>query len=410
MRGSYDSAVATILHIEDDPQSLLLVRKLLQAAGHKVIETSSGLEGARLATEHRPDLVLLDINIPDLDGYEVALLVRGRLPGVPIVAITAEGDRAQTLAIGCDGYLAKPINVPEFPRQVGAFLAGHREKAEADRTGILRSQGQRMAEHLESKVIELSDANQRLLDADRLRREFYRNVSHELATPLTPIVGYMNLLTNEELGALTAPQKKALAAMNDALARLRGTIDGLLDVTQLETGRMRFHFAAYDVCDVVRRVIEARRKFFEQKGIKLHALVPTSVAQCNGDPERYARAVLHLLDNSLKFTPPGGAVAIELKVNANLAEVVVNDSGPGVRSDLLTRIFDPFVQGDGSPTRQHGGAGVGLAIVRRVAEAHGGTVSASAGGRELVAGQRLAGLVVHMQVARSARPPTSETT
>jgi signal transduction histidine kinase len=406
-RSGYAAPVATILHIEDDPQSLLLVRKLLQAAGHKVIETSSGLEGARLASEHRPDLVLLDINVPDLDGYEVALLLRGRLPGVPIVAVTAEGDRSQSLAVGCDGFLAKPIDVPEFPRQIAAFLAGHREKADADKTGMLRSQGQRMAEHLESKVMELSDANQRLLEADRLRREFYRNVSHELATPLTPIVGYMNLLTNEELGALTPPQKKALASMNEALGRLRSTIDGLLDVTQLETGRMRFHFTSYDVCDVVRRVVEARRKFFEQKGIKLHALVPTAPSQCTGDAERLARAVLHLLDNSLKFTPPGGAVAIELRITANHAEVVVNDSGPGVRSDLLTRIFEPFVQGDGSPTRQHGGAGVGLAIVRRVAEAHGGTASAVPGGRELVAGQRLAGLLVRMQIARTARAPAS---
>jgi signal transduction histidine kinase len=264
-----------------------------------------------------------------------------------------------------------------------------------------------MAEHLESKVIELSDANQRLLEADRLRREFYRNVSHELATPLTPIVGYMNLLMNEELGPLAPPQKKALGAMNEALGRLRSTIDGLLDVTQLETGRMRFHFTSYDVCEVVRRVVDARRKYFEQKGIKLHAMVPTSPSQCTGDAERLARAVLHLLDNSLKFTPPGGAVAIELRITPNHAEVVVNDSGPGVRSDLLTRIFEPFVQGDGSPTRQHGGAGVGLAIVRRVAEAHGGTALAQPGGRELVAGQRLAGLLVRMQIARTARPPAS---
>ena len=119
--------MATILHIEDDPHSLLLVRKLLQAAGHKVIESSSGIDGARLAQEHRPDLVLLDINIPDLDGYEVALLLRGRMPGVPILAITAEGDRATSLAVGCDGFLGKPIDARTFARTVDAFLGGHRE-------------------------------------------------------------------------------------------------------------------------------------------------------------------------------------------------------------------------------------------------------------------------------------------
>jgi signal transduction histidine kinase len=399
--------VATILHIEDDPQSLLLVRKLLQAAGHRVVETSSGLEGARLADAHHPDLVLLDINIPDLDGYEVALLLRGRIPGTPIVALTAEGDRDQSLAVGCDGFLAKPIDVRQFPRQIAAYLAGHREQRDRDisGTGILRLQGQRMAEHLESKVHELSDANARLVEADRLRREFYRNVSHELATPLTPIVGYMNLLTREELGPLSAAQRKALLSIEDALGRLRGTIDGLLDVTQLETGRMRFAFARYDLCDVVRKVIDARQAVFNQRGVHLYTAVPNTPAVAHGDAERVARAVMHLLDNAAKFTPPGGAAAIEVRLTASHAEILVNDSGPGVRTELLTRIFEPFVQGDGSPTRQHGGSGVGLAIVRRVGEAHGGRALAEPGGREVIAGQRLAGLLVRLQIARAARPP-----
>jgi signal transduction histidine kinase len=397
--------VATILHVEDDPQSLLLVRKLLQAAGHRVVETSSGLEGARLAGEVKPDLILLDINIPDLDGYEVAMLLRGRLPGVPIVAITAEGDRAQSLAVGCDGFLLKPIDVRQFVRQINEYLAGHRERTDREASTILRSQGQRMAEHLETKVHELSEANQRLLEADRLRKEFYRNVTHELATPLTPIVGYMNLLTNEELGSLSLAQRKALSAMSDALTRLRGTIDALLDVTQLEAGRMRFAFAPYDFAAVLRRAIESYRPVFDQKGIRLYAMIPAAPAAATGDAERVRRGIAHVIDNALKFTPSGGAVAIELRVNASACEVLVNDSGPGVKADVVSKIFEPFFQGDGSTTRQHEGAGVGLAIVRRVVEAHGGSVSAELGGRELVAGQAFGGLLVRVQVARAPRPP-----
>lgn len=398
--------MATILHVEDDPQSLLLVRKLLQAAGHRVVETSSGLDGARLAGEVKPDLILLDINIPDLDGYEVAMLLRGRLPGVPIVAITAEGDRAQSLAVGCDGFLSKPIDVRQFGKQINDYLAGHRERADREASTLLRTQGQRIAEHLETKVHELSEANQRLLEADRLRKEFYRNVTHELATPLTPIVGYLNLLTNEELGPLTAAQKKALSAMSDALVRLRGTIDSLLDVTQLEAGRMRFAFAPYDVAAVVRRVLDGARPQFDQKGIRLYAMIPATPASANGDAERVRRALAHVVDNALKFTPAGGAVAIELRVSASSCEVVVNDSGPGVRADVLAKIFEPFFQGDGSTTRQHEGAGVGLAIVRRVVEAHGGTVAAETGGRDVVAGQSFGGLLIRLQIARAPRPPS----
>ncbi len=395
--------MATILHIEDDPQSLLLVRKLLNAGGHRVVETSSGLEGARLAGEIKPDLVLVDINIPDLDGYEVAMLLRNRIPSVPIVAITAEGDRAQSLALGCDGFFLKPIDVRQFPRQIGEFLAGHRERSDRDPSQILRSQSQRVAEHLETKVRELLDANQRLLDAERLRKEFYRNVTHELATPLTPIVGYVNLLANEELGAVTQPQKKAINAINDAVRRLRRTIDSLLDVTQLETGQMRFQFANYDLAEVLRSCVADARAGFEQQGVRLDASIPTASVPATGDAERIRRAVGHLLDNAKKFTPAGGAAAIELRVSGSSCEVLLVDSGPGVNAALLPRIWEPFFQADGSTRRQHEGAGIGLAVVRRVIEAHGGTVVAENSSKEVVAGQTYGGLLVRAQIARAPR-------
>src|SRR5713226_2784260 len=111
----------------------------------------------------------------------------------------------------------------------------------ADATGDrLRMQSGRMVAHLEEKVSELSSANERLRDMDRLRTEFYRNISHELATPLTPIVGYLRMMLDGELGDITQAQKKSLRAMDDCVRRLRGTIDNLIDVTGLETGKMRF--------------------------------------------------------------------------------------------------------------------------------------------------------------------------
>ncbi len=400
--------MATILHIEDDPQSLLLVRKLLQAAGHRVVECSSGIEGARLAQEQRPDLVLLDINIPDLDGYEVALLLRGRMPTTPLVAITAEGDRGTSRAVGFNGFVAKPIDVRTFARTVEGFLKGQRDDAPATRehddAEMLRAQGQRIAAHLESKVHELTDANARLVEADRLRKEFYRNVSHELATPLTPLVGYLGLLSRGELGPVTPAQRKSLTAMEDALARLRGTIDSLLDVTQMETGRMRFVFAPYDFSSLARRVIESRRASFARKNQRFEADLPSLPLHASGDADRIGRAIAHLLDNAQKFTPAGGTIAVEVRSSATHCEVLVADSGPGVSPEWLARIFDPFVQADGSPTRQHGGAGVGLAVVRGVSESHDGGAVAESATRFVVAGQRLNGLLVRMQIARNPRP------
>ncbi len=249
-----------ILHIEDDPANRLLVRKLLMAAGHEVVDAADGLEGVRLACAQRPDLVLVDLNIPGLDGFEVALRLRGEasLAGVPIVAITAEGDRETSLAVGCDGFLQKPIDARSFSTTLQRYLKGAKETAAPGaRSARLMEQSPRIVAPLEEKVAELSGANARLRELDTARTEFYRNISHELATPMTPIVGYVKLLKDEELGPLTKAQQKALRSMDDCVRRLRVIIDNLLDVTGMETGRMRFHHAEYDFLDTTRRALAA---------------------------------------------------------------------------------------------------------------------------------------------------------
>src|SRR5215472_7819070 len=122
--------MSRVLHIEDDPRNRLLVRKLLLADGHEVVDAVDGLEGVRLAIAQRPDLVLVDLNIPGLDGYEVTLRLRSEasLNGVPIVAITAEGEKETSFAVGCDGFVQKPIDARNFGRQVRQYLGGHRER------------------------------------------------------------------------------------------------------------------------------------------------------------------------------------------------------------------------------------------------------------------------------------------
>ncbi|MGC4091453.1 MAG: response regulator [Polyangiaceae bacterium] len=155
--------------MEDDPANRLLVRKLLTPAGFEVIDAADGVEGVRRALADRPDLVLVDIAIPGLDGYEVTLRLRSEptLRGVPIVAITAEGNRDASLAVGCDGYLQKPIDARSFADTVSGYLRGKRESASPDATGQhLRLQSQRIVSHLEEKIAQLSAANRRLVEAD----------------------------------------------------------------------------------------------------------------------------------------------------------------------------------------------------------------------------------------------------
>jgi signal transduction histidine kinase len=401
-----------ILHIEDDSANRLLVRKLLSSSGFDVIDAVDGLDGIRKACSESPDLVLVDIAIPGLDGYEVTLRLRSEpsLRNVPIVAITAEGNRDTSLSVGCDGYLQKPIDARSFADTIQTYLGGRREQTSPDRARKhLRQQGQRIVSHLENKIAELESANARLLDMDRARKEFYRNVTHELSTPMTPIVGYLKLLRDGDLGAIVPSQEKALRAMDECVQRLRGLIDNLLDVTGLETGRLRFVHHDYDFGHVVRQAIERRSPSMQQRGCRLVFDVPRSGVKGWGDAERLARAVDHLLDNAIKFTPAGGTVGVRVRrLATGHFELCVVDSGPGVDTQTMEHLFQPFVQGDGSPTRLHGGTGVGLAIVQGIALGHGGDVRCTSPADETIADVRFHGAAFYLVVPeRASTTPAS---
>lgn len=396
----------TILHIEDDPANRLLVRKLLTMAGFEVIDATDGLEGIRLARQKRPDLVLVDIAIPGLDGYEVTLRLRAEpnLRDVPIVAITAEGNRDASLAVGCNGFLQKPIDARSFARNIRSYLKGQRDLSPRDRTDRhLRAQSQRIVGHLEEKIAELSAANQRLLELDQARKEFYRNISHELATPMTPIVGYLKLLIDGELGALEPPQRKALSAMEDCVHRLRALIENLLDVTGLETGSLRFAREPYDLAALVRKALERKAGAIERARCRVVTELGEQLTGV-GDPDRLRRAIEQLLDNAAKFSPPGGVIGVRARALSDARlEVCVADTGPGVPPEKAERLFQPFYQLDGSPTRAHGGTGVGLAIVRGIAQGHGGDVRVDSPARITVGGELLGGAAFYFVVPE--RPP-----
>lgn len=369
-----------LLHIEDDPANRLLVRKLLTPAGFEVVDAVDGLEGVKKATEERFDLILVDIAIPGLDGYEVTLRLRSEeaLKDVPIVAITAEGSRNTSLSVGCDGFLQKPIDARSFVRTLEGYLKGRREGLSAEQSGPhLRAQTQRIVGHLEEKVAELSAANERLVELDQARKEFYRNISHELSTPMTPIVGYTKLLRDQELGPLSPPQLKAITAISSCVDRLRHLIDNLLDVTGIETGRLRFADQPFDLGQCVHDAITASAEARKSRHQALVVDVPASAhLPASGDPGRVSRAVEQLLENASKFCPSESSMGLRvISAEPGSYEIWVADQGPGIPAELHVRIFEPFFQVDGSVTRAQGGTGVGLAVARGVARGHGGDLT-----------------------------------
>jgi signal transduction histidine kinase len=405
--------VARVLHIEDNPVNRLLVRKLLMAAGHEVIDAETGLEGVRLAEANNPDLVLVDINVPDLDGYEVTLRLRGmpRMQGKPIVAITAEGDRQTSLAMGADGLIQKPIDAQRFVELIEKYLAGHSERGEreAGDAEILRSRSQKLVERLEQTVNGLSAANRQLEENARLRQMFLQNLSHEFATPMTPVVGYLRLLLDEEAGPLTPLQRKCLESVHTSTQKLRSLIDTLLDVSHLETGRLHLFDRDYDFVKVASRAIAETDMRFKQAGIQLIREESPEVLPARGDPDKLRRALVHILDNALKFSARGSEVAVaaralgEAHSPESRYEFVVADNGPGISATARQQILQPFFQVDGSRTRSHGGVGLGLAYARNVAEALGGGIEVQSPPDVFVAGRKLAGTAIRLTVRRE--PP-----
>lgn len=408
--------MARVLHIEDEASNRLLVRKLLESAGHEVMDTDSGLDGVRLAAHHKPDLILVDINIPDLDGYEVTLRLRGipHMVGVPIVAITAEGDKETTLAVGADGFIAKPIDARGFPSEVARFLGGHTERRDSDTDELLRVRSQKIVARLESKALELSQANRKLEESARLRHEFFQNLSHEFATPMTPVRGYLKLLMDEELGPLTPLQHKCLTSVHSSTEKLRGLIDTLLDVSHLETGRLQLYEREYDFAKVVERAVAEATPRFNEAGVNLIGPDLPKELPGRGDPDKLRRAMVHILDNAAKFTPRGNDVAIGVSTGvldgspSRTFEFVVADSGRGITATDRERIMQPFFQVDGSATRKVGGVGLGLAYARHVAEALGGGIEVQSPPLMPVAGRQLSGTAVILTVCQTIGTPDAD--
>ncbi|HKQ69454.1 MAG TPA: HAMP domain-containing sensor histidine kinase, partial [Polyangiaceae bacterium] len=228
-------------------------------------------------------------------------------------------------------------------------------------------------------------------------------ISHELATPMTPIVGYLKLLVDEELGGMNTVQLKALRAMDDCVRRLRALIDNLLDVSGLETGSMRFLHRDYDFLDTTRRAVARLADRLAERRITLVEELPRGPLPAWGDSERLSRAMMQLLENAAKFTPAGGYVGVRVRGTVQGGyELCVADSGPGISRERAGRLFEPFYQVDGSPTRQHGGVGVGLAIARRIARGLGGDVRFDSPSQEAMEGIPLGGTAFFLTVAPRA--------
>jgi signal transduction histidine kinase len=206
-------------------------------------------------------------------------------------------------------------------------------------------------------------------------------------------------LLDEEAGPLTPLQRKCLESVHTATQKLRSLIDTLLDVSHLETGRLHLFDRDYDFANVVTRAVAETDMRFKQAGVQLLCEDMPEKLPARGDPDKLRRAMVHILDNAVKFSARGSEVAVGVRTLASARyEFVVADNGPGISATAKHQILEPFFQVDGSRTRSHGGVGLGLAYARHVAEALGGGIEVQSPPEFEVAGRTLAGTAIRLTV------------
>ena len=227
----------------------------------------------------------------------------------------------------------------------------------------------------------LAQVNEELRRLDELKSEFLAMVSHELRTPLTAIIGYSRLLMRQVYGPLSSKQLEHQEAIFRSAQRLTDLINDLLDVSQLEAGRVEIQPRPTDVQQVVEQVAAVVRVSVQNKQIRITSELPADLPAVVADPTRLHQIYVNLLGNAVKFTPTGGSVRVYGGVHKDQVWTAVEDTGVGIEREELARIWDPFYQVESPMRRRHGGSGLGLAIVRRLVELHGGLVRAESEGR-----------------------------
>jgi two-component system sensor histidine kinase/response regulator len=370
--GTAEAPPATILVVDDEPNNLEVLQGLLGAEGFNIVSAADG-EAALLSMPGcRPDLVMLDVRMPGLDGFEVCRRIKDdpATTFVPVVIVTAlqgSADRLRGVAAGADEFLSKPYDHVELITRVKALLRYKRYHDEVIATNAVLEQ--RVAER--TQELERALAEQRSLD--HLKSEFITNVSHELRTPLQHVKGYIDLLADGAMGNLTAKQAEGLSLAQDAVDRLENVVDDIVDFSSLDESALTFE--PIYVLDVCRNVINSYSALASRRKVNITLSIAPDLPMVNADRVAITRVLRHLLDNAIKFGPPNQIVQIQVDRQGERVRLAVRDHGPGLAPNDVERIFDVFYQVDGSATRKAGGLGVGLALVRKLVEAHGSQVT-----------------------------------
>jgi signal transduction histidine kinase len=378
-----------ILVVDDTETNRYRTARVLRRAGFRIIEADSAQAALRMVRERQPRLVVLDVNLPDQDGWEVCRQIKGDPSTASVLVLqlsasyVSEADTVRALDGGADGCLTEPVEPPVLVATVRSLLRARNAE-----------------EQLRAALAIAQTARDSAEAANRAKDQFLAVLSHELRSPLQGAVAYAHLLRQGNLDE--GETTHALEVIERSLRQQVALVNDLLDVSRIAAGKLGIERGPLDLDAVLTSAIEQQQPAAEAKGLRLEyrSLVAREVATVLGDRDRLLQVVVNLVGNAVKFTPEHGTIVLELDRQGPNVVVRVRDTGEGIDSDLLPYIFDPFRQADSSNLRRQGGLGLGLALVRSIVAMHAGTVTAESAGRG-----RGATFVVRLPAVRSAIRP-----
>jgi signal transduction histidine kinase len=411
------SEKVNVLLVDDQPARLLTYETILSELGQNLVRAGSGLEALEKLMKDEFAVVLLDVSMPDMDGFEAATLIHQhpRFERTPIIFVTgvhvSELDRLKGYKVGAVDYVSIPV-VPEILRskvavlielytkrrelqelnrnlaQANQSLAEANTTLQAEKTRELETLNrvlQRANQELEAanrsaqtEIAERARIELALKEADRHKDEFLAMLAHELRNPLAPIHNAVQLMHRR---SFTDPQ---LAWSRDVigrqLAHLTRLVDDLLDVSRITRGKINLNKEVIELETLMTRTVETVQPLIDERGHTLTVDVPAGMLAVLGDPTRLVQAIGNVLSNAAKYTERGGRITLAAAESDTELVIRVSDNGIGIPADLMPMIFNLFTQLDRTSGPAQSGLGIGLALVQRLVEMHGGSVTARSDG------------------------------
>jgi signal transduction histidine kinase len=385
-----------VLLVDDQPARLLTYEAILSPLGYRLVTAASGVEALARLMEREFAVILLDVSMPEMDGFETAQLIHAhpRFESTPIIFVTgvhvSELDRLKGYELGAVDYVYVPV-VPAILRsKVAVLVELHCQRLELKRlndslteaNSRLDTANRKLRREKASELAKLNEqlqkTNRKLLEADQRKDDFLAILGHELRNPLAPISNAIEIL--QRIG----PQEPKLMQMRELIGRqvrhMARLVDDLLDVSRITQDKINLKPERLDLCTLVKRAVETQMPAIRARGHEVVVDVPRDPLAASGDAVRLAQVLGNLINNAAKYTPDGGRIEIRLTGGEGRARISVRDNGIGIEAGYLEHVFELFGQVRNPRPHSHDGLGIGLALVQRLVEMHGGQVEVHSAG------------------------------